>query len=85
MGKTSPSNVGGTGLLPHQEAEIPTCLVVKKLEHRQQKQYCNKFKKDLLKKWPTLKKKTLKNNQGKIKIFSDNQKPRVYHQQTLIR
>lgn len=32
-----------------------------------------------------IKKKTLKNNQGKIKIFSDNQKPRVYHQQTLIR
>ena len=62
------------------------CLVVKKLEHRQQKQYCNKLNTDLKKKWSTLKKKkSLKNSQGKIKIFSDNQKPRVYHQQTLIR
>ena len=32
---------------PWLEREDPTCLVARKPEHKQQKQYCNKFNKDL--------------------------------------
>ena len=47
---------------PSQGAKIPTCLSAKK-QNIKQKQYCNKFNKDL-KKWSTSKKK--KNSQGKF-------------------
>ena len=55
--KTSPSNVGGAGwgcgFDPWSGNYHPTCLMAKKLK---QKQYCNKFSKDV-KKWSTSKKK----------------------------
>ena len=44
--KTLPSNAGGEGSIPGQEAKTPTCPVAKKKKHNQ-KQYFNKFNKDL--------------------------------------
>ena len=44
--KTLPSNAGGAGSIPGQD---PTCLAAKK-QNIKQKQYCNKFNKDLKKK-----------------------------------
>ena len=48
MVKTSPSNVVGVGSIPGQEAKIPHVLGPKKGKMKQ-KQYCNKFNKDLKK------------------------------------
>ena len=39
--KTSPSNAGGVGLIPGQEAKIPYALWPKK-QNIKQKQYCKK-------------------------------------------
>ena len=48
--KTLPSNAGGVGSIPGEEAQIdPTCLVAKKKKKTQnikQKQYGDKFNKD---------------------------------------
>ena len=45
--KPLPSNAGGVGLVPGQEAMTPsTCLLAKKPIREQQKQYCNKFDTD---------------------------------------
>ena len=51
MVKTSPSNAGGVGLIPDQGAKIPHASQPKKKkkENIKQKQYCNKFNKDLKK------------------------------------
>ena len=43
--KILPSNAGGEGSLPGQEAKIPHALWPKK-QNVKQKQYCNKFNKD---------------------------------------
>ena len=45
---TSPSNAGGTGLIPGQEAKTPHIFWIKKQKQNtlEQKQYCNKFNKD---------------------------------------
>ena len=43
--KTSPSNAGGTGLIPGQGAKIPHASGSKN-QNIKQKQYCNKFSKD---------------------------------------
>ena len=43
--KTSPSNAGGAGLIPGQEAKIPYASQPKN-QNIKQKQYCNKFNKD---------------------------------------
>ena len=37
----------GVAWIPGQAAEIPHALQAKKSKHRKQKQYCNKFSKDL--------------------------------------
>ena len=47
--KTSPSNVGDLNLIRGQGAKIPHDLQPKKQDIKQ-KQYCNKFNKDLKKK-----------------------------------
>ena len=44
--KASPSNAGGAGLIPDQAAKIPHALWPKH-QSIKQKQYCNKFNKDL--------------------------------------
>ena len=44
--KTLPSNAGGAGSNPHQGTKIPHALWTKK-QNIKQKQYCNKFNKDL--------------------------------------
>ena len=44
--KTSPSNAGGAGSIPGQEAKIPHASRSKK-QNIKQKQYCNKFNKRL--------------------------------------
>ena len=46
--KSSLSNAGGS--IPGQGTKIPPCVVAKKSEHKQQKQYFNKFNKDIQKK-----------------------------------
>ena len=49
MVKTSLSNFPtqeGYGFNPCLGSQDPTCLMAKKPEHRQQKQYCNKLNKD---------------------------------------
>ena len=46
MVKTSPSNVGGAGLIPGWGAKIPHALSPKNQDIKQ-KQYCNKFNKDI--------------------------------------
>ena len=43
--KTLPSNAGGAGSIPGQEAEIPHASWPKN-QNIKQKQYCNKFNKD---------------------------------------
>ena len=57
--KTSPSNAGGVGSIPGQEAEIPHALWPKN-QNIKQKQYCNKFNKDF--KYGLHQKKSLKEN-----------------------
>ena len=52
--KTSPSNAGGVGSIPGQGVKIPHVSQPKN-QNIKQKQYCNKFNKDL-KKWSTSKK-----------------------------
>ena len=47
MVKISPSNAGGESLTPHWEIKIPPCFMAKIPEHKQQKQYGNRFNKDL--------------------------------------
>ena len=42
-----PSTAEGTGSIPDREAKIPTCLMAQNPKHKQQKQYYNKFSKDL--------------------------------------
>ena len=44
MVKTSPSNAGGAGSIPGQEAKIPHAVQAKK-QNIKQKQYCNRFDK----------------------------------------
>ena len=44
--KTSPSNAGGAGSIPGRGAKIPHALWPKK-QSSKQKQYCNRFNKDL--------------------------------------
>ena len=63
MVKTSPSNAGGAGLIPGWGAKIPHASWPKN-QNIKQKQYCNKFNKDL-KKGPHQKKIVI---QTKIKI-----------------
>ena len=46
--RASSSNAGGS--IPGQGTKIPPCVVAKKSEHKQQKQYFNKFNKDIQKK-----------------------------------
>ena len=48
MVKTLPSNAGGSGSIPGQGAKIPHALWPKN-QNTEQKQYCNKFNKDLKK------------------------------------
>ena len=45
--KTSPSKAGGVGSIPGHGANIPHALEAKKKQNIKQKQYCNKFNKDL--------------------------------------
>ena len=54
--KTSPSSARDMGLIPSLEAKIPLALGPENPKHKEQKQYCNKFNKDLQKK----KKKSIK-------------------------
>ena len=49
MVQTSPSNVRGMGLIPSWGAKIP-CVLRPENKNIKQKQYCNKFNKDLKKK-----------------------------------
>ena len=49
MVNTLPSNAGGAGSIPGQGAKIPHALRPKN-QNIKQKQYCNKFNKDLKKK-----------------------------------
>ena len=58
MVKTLPSNAGGAGSIPGWGAKIPHALWPKN-QNIKQKQYCNKFNKDL-KKMVHIKKKKLK-------------------------
>ena len=62
--QTSPSNAEGAGTIPVQGAKIPHVSQTKKKKNIKQKQYCNKFNKDFLKKWSTSKKKSLKKKKG---------------------
>jgi len=62
---TPPSNAGGAGLIPGQEAKIPYALWPKK-QNIKQKQYCKKFNKDF-KNGPHLKKKKKKKTPLKYK------------------
>ena len=48
MVRTSPSNVGGAGSIPGWGAKIPSASWPKS-QNIKQKQYCNKFNKDLKK------------------------------------
>ena len=57
--KTSPSNAGGAASIPGQGAKIPHASGPKN-QNIKQKEYCNKFSKDLKKKWCTS--KNLKRN-----------------------
>ena len=43
MVKTSPSKIGGEGVIPDQGAKMPFGQKKKKAKYKQQKQYCNKF------------------------------------------
>ena len=52
MVKTLPSNAGGAGSIPGQEAEIPHASWPKN-QNIKQKQYCNKFNKDFKNGHPT--------------------------------
>ena len=45
--KSSPSNAGGAGSIPGQGAKIPHASWPKSQNIKKQKQYCNKFNKDL--------------------------------------
>ena len=56
MVKTSPSNAGGSGLIPGQGAKIPHAWGPNN-QNIKQKQYGNKFNKDLKKKNGPLQKK----------------------------
>ena len=47
MAKASPSNAGGAGLIPGQEAKIPHASWQKD-QNIKQNQYCNKISKDFL-------------------------------------
>ena len=58
MIKTLPSNAGDVGLIPGWEAKIPH-IMQPKTQSIKQKQYCNKFSKDL--KMVHIKKNLLKN------------------------
>ena len=55
MAETMSSNAEGVGSVPAPGANIPTCLMAKihnnkkNPKHKIQKQYCNKFSKDLRK------------------------------------
>ena len=53
MVKTWPCSTGSSGLFSDWGAKIlrSHMLMAKKLEHKQQKLYCNKFNKDFKKKW----------------------------------
>ena len=56
MVKTSPSKAGGVGSIPGHGANTPHALEAKKKQNIKQKQYCNKFNKDLKKKKVHIKK-----------------------------
>ena len=64
MVKTLPSNAGGVGLIPGQGAKIPHASGPKN-QNIKQKQYCNKFNKDL-KNGPHQKKNKIKRTICKI-------------------
>ena len=63
MAKTSPSSAGGVGSVPGRGDKIPHASQPKN-QNIKQKQYCNKFNKDLKKKKWSTSKKSLK----KIKL-----------------
>ena len=72
--KTLPSNAGGGGLILGQGTKIPHALQPKKQNLKQQKQYCNKFDKDLSTSHTHThkqqqKKETLKTLGNKYKLF----------------
>ena len=50
MVKTSLLNAAGAGLMPGWGAKVPHASLPKKLKHKNQKQYCNKFNQDFKKK-----------------------------------
>ena len=47
LAENSPSKARGMGLIPGQGTKIPPSSLLKKPEHKQQKQYPNKLNKDL--------------------------------------
>ena len=47
LAENSPSKARGMGLIPGQGTRIPPSSLLKKPEHKQQKQYPNKLNKDL--------------------------------------
>ena len=55
--RTSSSCAVGVGSIFGQGAKIPTCLMAKKSEYKEQKQYCDKFNKDFLNGYSKRKKK----------------------------
>ena len=63
--KTSPSSAGDAGLIPGRAAKIPHASWPKNIK---QKQYCNKFNKDLKKNDPH-QKKSLKKSKKESKVF----------------
>ena len=79
MVKTSPSNAGGTGLIPGQGAKIPHASQPKN-RNTKQKQYCNKFNKDF-KNGPHQKKKIfIKNLFSKsVSLFLFCKSVHLYH------
>ena len=63
MVNTSSSSAGGAGLIPGPGVRVP-CASGQKAEHKQQKQYCNKFNKDF--KMTHIKEYIKKNHSGQI-------------------
>ena len=73
--RTSPSSVGGEGSVPDQGAEIPHTSWPEN-QSMKQKQHCNKFNKDFLKKDTIGRQKYLRlirhllKSQGEAKVFA---------------
>jgi len=71
--RTSPSNAGGVGLIPGGRVMIPHASQQKKKrkeknQNIKQKQYCNKFNKDLKKMVNIKKKKNLKKKKTQVPV-----------------